>query len=243
MFHKRTGFWLSLTLGCGLPILVLAQAAQQSRTLLVTGRPGELAVVDMGGHAYVDVESLARFVDGTLSYSGNRIVLSMPSVVTDAAPSSPVTTAPVPAPTPRASASVKSQPAPSGFSKDFLRAGIEQMSVIREWHSTLVSAVQRGFPITDEWMQTFSSQAQSNLRLVSVAVSTDSDRNAFQLLTNEFNNMKRLSDRYVHANQTRSYLGPDSLDNDSLNQKIISCGHSLAGMAANNQFVDDGSCQ
>jgi len=31
--------------------------------------------------------------------------------------------------------------------------------------------------------------------------------------------------------------------NDPLNKKIINCAHSLAAMAANGQFVDDGSCQ
>jgi hypothetical protein len=63
------------------------------------------------------------------------------------------------------------------------------------------------------------------------------------LLNNEFNNMKKLSDRFVEANQSRTYVPPTALDNDPLDQKILSCAHSLAAMAANNQFVDDGSCQ
>jgi len=206
---------------------VLARGAQQNRTLIVTGYPGELTVVEMGGRSYVDLEALARLANGSLSFRGNQIVLTWP---TSAASTS-------------RTASPAGQPVASGFSKDFLTAAIEQMSVIREWRSALVGAVQRGYPVTADWMASFSGRAQSNLRLVSVALSTESDRNAFVLLTNEFNNMKKLSDRFVAANKSRSYTPTNSLDDDPLDRKIVNCGHSLAAMAASDQFVDDGSCR
>jgi hypothetical protein len=40
-----------------------------------------------------------------------------------------------------------------------------------------------------------------------------------------------------------TYIDPDSLDNDPLDQKIRACGPLLASMATANQFIDDGSCQ
>ena len=92
-------------------------------------------------------------------------------------------------------------------------------------------------------MRTFSDRAQHDLRLVSVAASTQSDMNALQLLNNEFRNMKILSDRFVEANKSRTYTPTDALDKDPLNGKILNCGRSLAAMAASGQFVDDGSCQ
>ncbi len=55
--------------------------------------------------------------------------------------------------------------------------------------------------------------------------------------------MKALSNQYVAARQSLDYIAPNALANDRLNQKIIDCGHALAAMAANGQFVDDGSCQ
>ncbi len=55
--------------------------------------------------------------------------------------------------------------------------------------------------------------------------------------------MKTLSNNYVAARQSLNYIAPNALANDPLNQKIIDCGHSLAAMAANGQFVDDGSCR
>jgi hypothetical protein len=117
------------------------------------------------------------------------------------------------------------------------------MSVIREWRSTLITAVQRGYPVTEDWMTGFSNTAQHNLRVASIAASTESDRNALQLLTNEFNNMKTLSDRFVNARKSLTYVSTDALKNDPLDQRILNCGHSLAAMAASGQFVDDGSCQ
>ena len=203
---------------------VLTPAAQQSRVFVLSGHAGELAVVEMGGRAYVEIEALTRLVNGSLSFKGNQIVLTLPSFDSHA---------------PKASAETN----PPGFTKEFLKAGIEQLSVIREWRRTLISAVERGYPVTEDWMTSFSNRAQDSLRLVSLAASSESDRSALQLLRNEFNNMKTLSDRFVAANRSRIYIPTDALDNDPLDQRILSCGRSLAAMAANNQFVDDGLCR
>jgi len=200
-------------------VLVFTHAAQVNRTFTVAGHSGEIPVAQMGGGSYVEIEALARLANGSLSFHGNQIVLTLPPSNTNV----PTTSA-------------------SGFTKEFLRAAIEQMSVIREWRSTLISAVQRGFPITNDWMTSFSERAQHNLRLVSLAASTESDKNAVRLLTNEFNNMKQLSDRFVDANKSRTYVRTDSLENDPLDRRILNCGHSLAAMAASGQFADDGSC-
>jgi hypothetical protein len=211
--------WLASLLFLCLSVRVLTHATQQNRTFMVAGHSGEISVTEMAGRSYVEIEALTRLANGSLTFRGNQIVLTLP-------PSN-------------ANATTAAQ----GFTKEFLRAGIEQMSVIREWRSTLISAVQRGFPITDDWMTSFSDRAQHNLRLVSLAASTESDKNAFQLLTNEFNNMKQLSDRFLDANKSRTYTRTDALENDPLDRRILNCGHALAAMAATGQFVDDGSCK
>jgi len=216
---KRCLKWFTSLIFLCLSVLILAHAAQQNRTFTVAGHYGEIAVAEMGGRSYVEVEALARLANGSLSFNGHQIILTLPP-----------------------SNANMSTTASSGFTKEFLKAGIEQMSVIREWRSTLISAVQQGFPITDDWMRRFSDSAQHNLRLVSLAASTDSDKNALQLLTNEFNNMKQLSDSFVSANKSRTYVRTDALENDPLDRRILNCGHSLAAMAASGQFVDDGSC-
>ena len=209
------------------PVLALSQAAQETRILVVNGQIGQVTVVQVNGRSYVDLEALAQVANGSVGFNGNKITLTLPG-----AQSTPPTAAP--------SASPSANP---GLSKGFLKAGIEAMSLVREWHSALANAIQNGFPLAESWLSGYRNQAAAALRLASVAASTDSDQSASQLLNNEFENMKTLSNNYVAARQSLDYIAPDALTNDTLNQKIISCGHSLAGMAASGQFVVDGSCQ
>ncbi|HEY6388756.1 MAG TPA: hypothetical protein VIX91_24025 [Candidatus Acidoferrum sp.] len=224
---------LVLTMTLVVPMLALSQAAQQTRILVVNGQLGQVTVVQMNGRSYVDLETLARVANGSLSFSGNQITLTLPTVANTTPAAAASSTAPAP-PTP---------PANPGFSKAFLKAGIEAMSLVREWHSALANAIQNGFPLAESWLSGYRIQAAAGLRLASVAASTDSDQSAAQLLNNEFENMKTLSSNYVAARQSLDYIAPEALANDALNQKIVNCGHSLAAMAASGQFVDDGSCQ
>ena len=222
MLRTRFGPVFLSVVALNLPVLALTLTGQQNRTLIVTGHSGEAAVAEMGGHSYVEIEALARLVSGSLNFNGNQIILTLPGSA--------------------ASASTSTQASSSGFSKEFLRAGIEEMAVIREWRVTLRNAVQRGYPITEDWVGAFQARAEQSLRLVSLAATTESDKSAFQLLTNEFNNMKSLSGRFLEANRSRTYVAPESLDNDPLDQRILNCARGLAAMAASGHFTDDGSC-
>jgi hypothetical protein len=218
--------WLMLAALLTLPILALSQAAQQNLTLIVNGRPGVAAVVQLNGRSYVEIEALARIASGSLSFKGNQIILTLPASTTSTA----------------ATSSPTAEPANQGFSKEFLRAGIEEMAAIREWRSVLTNAVQHGYPITEDWLTVYRGQATKSLTLASVAVSTDSDRDALRLLTNEFDNMQKLSNTILESRKSMDYISPDTLNNDPLDQKIMNCAHALASMAAGRQFQDDGSC-
>jgi len=222
MKEKSFGFWLIAGALLAIPVVALSQAAQQSKTLVVNGLSGQVNVMQVNGRSYVDLETLARIANGTIGFQGNQITLTLPGA---------------------GAAALAAPPPNPEFSKEFLKAGIEEMASIREWRIALTNAVQRGYPVTEDWIAGYRGEAAQNLRLASVAVTTDSDRNALQLLTNEFNNMKKLSDRFVQANKNMNYVAHDALNNDPLDQKILACAHSLASMASTGQFVDDGSCQ
>jgi hypothetical protein len=204
-----------------------AQDTNQNRTLIISGQPGNVPVIQVNGRSYVDLEALARVSNGSLSFSGNQIVLNLPGASASATP------------TPTAAPAQASHP---GFSKGFLKAGIEEAATLREWHTALASAIQNGYPVTSHALAPYRAQATTNLRLASAAISTDSDRNAYQFLSSEFQNMAKLSDRYVAARANLTYISPDALENDGLNQRFVACGHALGAMAASGQFVDDGSC-
>jgi hypothetical protein len=203
-----------------LPGVALSQGAQQGGTFTVTGHDGQAAVVQMNGRSYVDVESLARLTNGAVSYKGNQIALTLPGG-SPTAPTAPVS---------------------PGLTRDFSTAGIEEMALIREWRSALINMVQNGYPITEAWMVNYRGPAASNLRLAGLAVSTDADRKAFQLLTNEFNNMQQSSQRFLSARANLTYVPQDSLNNDPMDQKIVTCARALAGMVSSGQFQDDSSC-
>ena len=62
------------------------------------------------------------------------------------------------------------------------------------------------------------------------------------MLTAEFQNMQKLSDRILEKRRQATYLSHDALENDPLDQQILACSRSMAAMAANNAFVDDANC-
>lgn len=225
---RDRSFGTKLALGVLLfwPALALSQTAHHGGTLNVNGHDGQVPVVHMKGRSYVDIESLARLTNGSVSYKGNHIILTLPAAAASTSPTAP------PA----------GQPANTGLSKDFVRAGIEEVALIREWRSALVSFIQNGYPVTDSWMARYRGPAESNLNLASVAASTDSDRKTFQLLSNEFNNMHNSSQRFVAARASLTYIPQNSLDNDPLDQKILNCAHALGSLASGAQFQDERSC-
>lgn len=224
--HRNAIRTLMLVMILLLPLLVLV--AQETSALLIEGQPGQARVIQMQGKNYVDVEGLARITGGSLRFAGNQIILTMPSSG-DAAPQT-------------------EQPAPAarlgvGLSRSFLSAGIETMREILEWHAALKTGIERGYPLSDVWFGNYRRQIQSSLKQTEATASTDVDRKALPLLTNEFNTMNALTDKYMKITASRDYLAPDSLNSDPLDQKLLTCWQSLASMASSNQFVDDGSCQ
>jgi hypothetical protein len=51
-----------------------------------------------------------------------------------------------------------------------------------------------------------------------------------------------MSDQFLAMHANSSYSAPDSFDNNSMDQKILSCARGLASMAATKQFQDEASC-
>lgn len=169
----------------------LAQAtppdSQPGGTLAVTGHTGTTPLVEMNGRSYVDLEALTRLIEGSLSYKQNEVTLTLPAAPEEA---------------PAAEAQ-------QGFSKPFVKAGIEQMVVIREWRIAIVNAVKGNYPISEEWVSAQKRQADTNLRLASAAASTEDDRSGVPLLTAEFKNMEKLSNRILAKRRKATYIPPD----------------------------------
>jgi hypothetical protein len=206
------------------------QAKQQTETLVINGRTGQAAVVQVDGRAYVDLETLAHIANGSLSFKANRIVLNLPpsAASTSAAPAPPT------------------QADDPGLSRDFMRSGMEAIALMREWASPVAYAIQNGFPVAENSVAGYRDQAEKGLRLASVAAVTDADRGALQLLTNEFEAVREWSNKLVEArksmNTAQYTMSATALLDDPLSQKIVACGRFLAPMLASGNIQDDPSC-
>jgi hypothetical protein len=181
-------------------------------------------VKQIDGKDFVEIESLARLGNGSVTFKGEQVTLTLPAPSAEAAGSEGA------APNER-------------FSREFLRAWIEEMATIREWHTALTTAVRSQTPIWQTWLGAYQSRASTNLQLVQVSAVTDADRRAAPLVVNEYQTMKQLSDKYVTQAASVSYIAPDSLAEDALDQSVTACGQALESMAASGQFVDTGSCR
>lgn len=233
LFNPSTNVALLLIILAG----ALSLGAAQGHTLVLNGDSTDVPVIFVGGHPYVGLEALANALNGSMSSSGAMVALSLPVGSANRAPSAATASA---APAPAATQAAPSNP---GFSREFLNAGIEQMSTLREWHTALQTVIQNGIPLSEGLLQPYRAQATSNLRLANVAINTTADRNAYQLLNNVYVNMGKLSDKYVNMRANMTYIAPNALQNDDLNQRVMSCGRFLGAMAASGQFSDDGSCR
>jgi hypothetical protein len=115
------------------------------------------------------------------------------------------------------------------------------MSVIREWRIAIVNAVQNNTPVSEDWVSAHHRLADKALALASAAASTDDDRNAFPMLTAEFNNMQKLSELYLTLRKQASAISPDNFDS-SLEEQILSCARGFVSMTENHEFQDQASC-
>jgi hypothetical protein len=234
MKPNSSGKWSCLTALLTLPVAALALLAQQTKSLVISGLQGQATVIQVQGSNYVEINGLARVMKGSISFDGDQIVLTLPG--SGGIPGQAQAQA-------QAEAEPQTPASPAGFSKAFFGAGTEAMALVREWHTALKTAIEHGVPINDQWLGTYYAQSRESLRLASVAINTDSDKSAYPFLVHEFNNMKGLSDEYEQITKNMDYIAPNSLQSDPLNQRFLTCAHSLSSMASTNQFVDDGSCQ
>jgi hypothetical protein len=205
-----------------LSILTFAQAAQPDNSLVVRGYQGQAPVVTVEGRPFVDVEALAQITSGSVGFNNGRIELTLPA----------------------SAAGAESQPAPA-FSRSFMTAAIETIASLREWGSTLVVAIQNGYPIGNA-MNGYRGRAMDRLRIASASASTDADRRGLELLQNEFNNVQAWSNKLVNAQKAMSAgdlsTSDDALKNYPMYQGIVQCGQFLGPMLAGGTFQDDSSC-
>ncbi len=218
--------------GAAVPCVVVCGVAlgqTQNTTLIVTGHDGQAPVIQRNGRSYVDVESLARLTGATLGFQGNRIIFTLPTVAAAA------TLGPAPA---------QEKPENTGYSREFLQAAVEQMTVIREWRSAIENAVRTNNPVEQRWISGYRRNADTRMQMATASATTESDRQALSLLQGAMGLMQQMSDRFLSLRASVTFVPTDALDNDPVDQKILSCAQGMASQAMpGSKFEDVPSCR
>ena len=220
---------LSLLVVLFSPGVALGQGQQQSTTLVVNGKSGQVPAIVTNGRTFVDVDALARLANGTISYSDNSIALTLPSssASATAAPEAPAAD-------------------DSSLSHGFMKAGVEEMALLREWGAAVAYAIQNGYPIQPAWAANYQQKAAQGARMAEIAATTAADKQALQLLTNEYHGVREWSDKLVEAsknmNTAKYSMSPGKLKDEPQSQKLIACWQFLSSMLSGGSFQDDSSC-
>ncbi len=227
MFGRDTGRWAVLGLLIIAGTSILASAQQQTGRLQVTGYEGDVAAVRFDGRVFVELETLARVTGSSISFERDRVILTLPGGDT-------------------ARSSESSTPVSAGFSRPFMSAAIEALASMREWGSTLVVAIQNGYPLGRS-INPYRGRAADKVALAAAAVSTESDRSGMELLKREFANVQAWSDKLVNLRNSMSAgnltMSENALQQDPLFQNIVGCGQHLGQMLASGSFQDADACR
>src|SRR4029077_14188871 len=152
------------------------------RALIVNGK-AQGTVVQMGDHAYVDVETVAQFTNGSVTLEPNRVVLNFPP----------------PGSSPAASTAAAPPP---GLSQNFASLAVGELAEMREWRGAVGTILTYGVPVVGSWPQDYRDRVEADLMRVALAASTSADQDAMQLLENEFYNLERWANDVVSTRQS-----------------------------------------
>jgi len=206
---------------------VASQDHYKQRALVINGHTGTAMVYQIDGKTYVDLQTIARSANGSTSFSGDKIILTITAGNSAASHSADHVAVP-------------------GMSTDFMKAAIQDLSLLTEWSDTLAHAIQRGVPGDGSRLVVFHDRAADGLRLAKVAASNAEDEDALRLLTNHYNTVSKWSDKLVAERKSMSTgkysIDPNALANDETYQKITGCAKFLGNMLPSGQFHDNRAC-
>jgi len=195
------------------------------KVLVVNGKTIESPVIQIDGHSYVNIETLAQITNGVIAVQPDRIVLTIRPEVSGAAPPPP--------------------PPPEGLSKEFAREAIAVLAEMREWRGAIGTTRSYNVPFTGTWPQDYHDHMESSLQHVAIAASTDSDHDALQLLGNDFENLSNWASEVIAERQALNAtktVDPNMMQNDQALAKISSCSSFLSSMLVSGEFADSPSC-
>jgi hypothetical protein len=220
---NQSSKWFLYLLSLGMILSASETVAQDapSKTLIVNGNRVEAAVVQVEGRSYVDIEGLAKGIDGSVTFEPNQIVLTIPG------PPAAV------------------QETAERLSKEFQQIAVFALAEMREWRGGIGTVVTSGIPVVGTWSQDYHDRIEMDLMQATLAASTEQDRQALELLQNEYALLSGWAENIVaerRALNAARNIDPNSLQNDPSLAKISKCGQFLSSMIVSGTFSDNLSC-
>jgi hypothetical protein len=224
--HPCYRFVLYLASVLALSGMLFAQTTT-NKILVVNGKTAGAGVRQINGRLYIDLETLAQATNAVFTVEPRRVVLTIPP--SDAG----------------AVATDDSTQNSQRLSRDFSSAAISALAAMREWRVAVRAMILYGLAVSDTWVQAYHQQTLDALRQTGVAASTEADKNAFQLLSNEADMMTAWANQVEAARQQLNgarTVDPNTLRDDPTLAKIQKCSQFLNSMVLNGSFNDDPSC-
>lgn len=219
--------WMFSILFIGMVPAAMAQSELQTRILVINGHSETVTIYRIHNQSFVDLETLARIGNGSVSFQGDQIILTLPSSSANSAPA-------------------HESAGDDGMTRAFMSSAIQNLRQIKDWTSAMAYGIQRGIPGDGSRIVVLHDRAAEGVRLAQVDAVNHSDQQAMQLLNNLFNQVDGWKRKLFDSRKTMSAanysMTPDALDRDSDYQKIVSCGQFLATMLTGPHFQDNSSC-
>ena len=211
-----------LSLGVILSVSETVAQDTSPKTLIVNGATVNATVMQVEGRSYVDIEGLAQALRGSVTFDPSRIELTIP--------------APAVARAPQSSAEMSNQ---------FQQMAVVILAEMREWKGAVAYIVATGMPVAGTWSQDDKDRIEADIMKTALAISTEADHQALQLLKQEFALLSEWADKVLgerEALQGARSVDPNALREDQALAKISECGKFLSWMIVSGSFSDDPSC-
>ena len=227
MMSKHPSFRFALYLASVLALSGMLFAQSTNKTLVVNGKTAGAGVRQINGRLYVDLETLAQATNAVFTVEPHRVLLTIPP--SDAG----------------AVATDDSTQNSQRLSRDFSSAAISALAAMREWRVAVRAMILYGLAVSDTWVQAYHQQTLDALRQAGVVASTEADKNALQLLSNEADMMTAWANQVDAARQELNgarTVDPNTLKDDPTLAKIQKCSQFLNSMVLIGTFNDDPTC-
>ena len=134
------------------------------------------------------------------------------------------------------------------LSPEFAVAGLTVAGKMQNTERRLEQSIKQSFPLGEFWIRLDFDSINDSLRLASLSVRNDADRQALEQLQSQVGRLRLWSDWLIQQNRELRladyYITPSTLDNDDRFQSSVGCTDFLLSMFASGKLQEeDRSCR